>query len=300
LDWPSKAIRIIEPFPPGFGRDPRSRQIAEKLTGIFGQQVYVENRPGAAGRIAGQAVVSAAPDGYTFNMMGTTDLLTKYLYRLSYDLERDLVPVSMIQTVPGVILVRPSLPAKTLMEFIGLAKAHPGELTYGTTGPGSWLHVSALLFSGITGTSFRHVPYGQGSPITDIMGGHIDILFDALNPQYIENVKGQNFRILAVTGRNRVIAFPDVPTFTESGVPEYDSSAITGMFAPKGTSEPIIVKMQTAISQMLQDEALRRQWIAEGGEPIGSTPAEFRARIRSESERWGKIIRVNNIKVESL
>ena len=107
LDWPSKAIRIIEPFPPGFGRDPRSRQIAEKLTGIFGQQVYVENRPGAAGRIAGQAVVSAAPDGYTFNMMGTTDLLTKYLYRLSYDLERDLVPVSMIQTVPGVILVRP-------------------------------------------------------------------------------------------------------------------------------------------------------------------------------------------------
>lgn len=297
-EWPTKPIRIIEPFPPGVARDARTRVIAEKLTDILRQEVYVENRPGAAGRIAAQAAVNAAPDGYTFNMMGTTDLLTKILYHPPYDLERDLIPISMIETVPGAILVRPSLPAKTVMEFISLAKAHPGELTYGSTGPGGWFHVTALLFSNITGTSFRHVPYGQGSPITDLLGGHIDMIFDAAAPQYLENIKAGNLRILAVTGEKRSIALPDAPTFTECGIPAYDPIALYGMFAPKGTPESIVVKMQTAITQMLQEPALRRQWISEGGNPVGSTSAEFAARIRGESERWARVIRENNIKLE--
>jgi tripartite-type tricarboxylate transporter receptor subunit TctC len=296
-EWPARPIRIIESFPAGVARDARTRVIAERLTAALGQQVFVENRPGAAGRIAGQAALSAAPDGYTFIMMGTTDILTKYLYDLSYDMERDFAPVSMIQTSAGALVVRSSLPAQTLLELIGYAKDHPGEMTYGSTGAGGFFHVNALLFASITHTSLKHVPYGQGSPATDLLGGHIDMIFDTVSP-YLENLKAGKLRALAVTGEQRVSVLPDVPTFTESGIPAYDTYALYGLFAPRGTPEPIIAKMQKAISQVVQEPALRSQWISEGGNVVGSTSAEFAARIRSESERWGKIIRSNNIKLE--
>jgi tripartite-type tricarboxylate transporter receptor subunit TctC len=210
-EWPTRPIKLIEPFPAGVARDARTRVIAEKLTGILGQQVYVENRPGAAGRIAGQAAVSAPPDGYTFNMMGITDFLTKYLYNLSYDLERDLVPVTMIETLPGALIVRASLPAKSLAELIAYAKDHPGEMTYGSTGPGGFLHVNALLFSSITDVNLRHIPYGQGSPITDLLADRIDMVFDATSANYLENLKAGRLRVLAVTGKKRVSTLPDVP-----------------------------------------------------------------------------------------
>jgi len=296
--WPTKPIKILEPFPAGVARDGDTRFFAEKLTGILGQQVYVENRPGAAGRMAGQAAVNAAPDGYTFNMMGTTDILTKYLYKLSYDMERDLVAVTMIKTAPAGIVVRPSLPAKSLRELISLATDHPGEMTYGSTGAGGFLHVNALLFSSITNTKFRHVPYASGNPVTDVLGGHIDMVFDGIGPTYLGHIKAEKLRALAVTGEKRTDALPDVPTFIESGVPTYDTHIFYGMFAPKGTPESIVVKMQQAISQILQEPALRHRWASEGATPVGSTSAEFAARIRSESDRWGKVIRANNIKIE--
>jgi len=297
-EWPAKPIKIIESFAAGVARDARTRVIAEKLTGILGQQVYVENRPGAAGRIAAQAAVSATPDGYTFNMMGATDFMAKYLYNLSYDPERDLVPVSMIETLPAALIVRASLPAKSVAELISYAKDHPGELTYGSTGPGGWFHVNALLFSSITHINLRHIPYGQGSPVTDLLGDHIDMVFDAASAIYLENLKAGRLRTLAITGENRVSTLPDVPTFIESGVSAYDAFALYGMFAPKGTPESIILKMQHAILQMLQEPTLRRLWISEGGNPVGSTSAEFAARIRSVSERWRSVIRANNIKLE--
>lgn len=296
--WPTKPIRIIEPFSVGVARDTDTRFFAEKLTGILGQQVYVENRPGAAGRLAGQAAVNAAPDGYTFNMMGTTDILTKYLYKLSYDLERDLVPVTMIKTAPAGVVLRPSLTVRSVKELISHARENPGEMTFGSTGAGGFLHVNALLFSSITGTKFRHVPYANGNPVTDVLGGHIDMIFDGIGPGYLENIKAGKLRALAVTGEQRVGALPDVPTFIESGVPAYDSYILYGMFAPKGVPESVILKMQSAISQILQEPALRRRWASEGGTPVGSTSAEFAARIHSESERWGKIIRANNITLE--
>jgi tripartite-type tricarboxylate transporter receptor subunit TctC len=296
-DWPSKPVRILESFPAGIARDHRTRVIADKLASVLGQQVFVESRPGAAGRIAAQAAVSAPPDGYTFNMMGTSDILTKHLYNLSYDLERDLVPVTMIELLPGSIVVRAALPAKSVADVIAYAKTHPGEMTYGSTGTGGWLHVSALLFANLTSTNLRHVPYGQGSLTADLLGGHIDMVFDA-PPSYLENIRAGNLRVLAVTGAQRSIELPDVPTFFESGFPAYDVYALYGMFAPKGTPEPIIAKMQQAIAQVLREPALRRQWISEGGNPVGSSPAEFAARIRSESDRWGKIIQANDIKLE--
>jgi tripartite-type tricarboxylate transporter receptor subunit TctC len=296
-EWPTKPVRIIESFPAGIARDHRTRVIADKLSALLGQQVFVENRPGAAGRMAAQAAVSAPPDGYTFNMMGTTDILTKHLYNLSYDLERDLVPITMIEQLPGSIVVRAALPAKSVADVITYAKARPGEMTYGSTGPGGWLHVSALLFASLTSTNLRHVPYGQGNLTADLVGGHIDMVFDA-PPSYLENIRVGNLRVLAVTGEQRASELPDVPTFSESDLPAYDVYALYGMFAPRGMPEPIIAKMQQAIAQVLREPALRRQWISEGGNPVGSTGAEFAARIRSESERWGKIIHSNNIKLE--
>src|SRR5262245_48149409 len=157
--WPTKPIRIIEPFPAGIARDHRTRVIADKLSALLGQQVFVENRPGGAGRVAAQAAVSSPPDGYTFNMMGTSDILTKHLYKLGYDMERDLVPVTMVEQLPGAIVVRATLPTKSVADVIRQGKAHPDEMTYGSTGPGGWLHVSGLLFGSLTGTTLRHIPF---------------------------------------------------------------------------------------------------------------------------------------------
>jgi tripartite-type tricarboxylate transporter receptor subunit TctC len=230
-------------------------------------------------------------------MMGTTDILSKHLYNLSYDLERDFVPITMIEKLPGAIVARANLSVKSVADLITHAKARPGEMTYGSTGPGGWLHVSALLFASLTTTNLKHVPYGQGNLTADLLGGHIDLVFDA-PPSYLENIKAGNLRVLAVTGEQRVVELPDVPTFFESGLPAYDVYTLYGMFAPKGTPEPVVAKMQRAITQVLREPALRRQWISEGGNPVGSTPAEFASRIRSESDRWGKIILANNIKLE--
>jgi tripartite-type tricarboxylate transporter receptor subunit TctC len=296
-EWPTKPIRIIESFPAGIGRDARTRVIAEKLSGVLGQQVYVENRPGAGGRIGLQAAVSAPPDGYTFNTFGAIDALAKYLYNLPYDPERDLVPVTLIETLPMAVVVRASLPARSLGELISYAKEHPGEMTYGSTGAGSGFHLNALEFMNLSDVNLRHVPYGQGNLMGDLLGGHIDMVFDAV-PAYLENLKAGKLRALALTGDKRATVLPDVPTFIEIGIPAYDRFATFGLAAPKGTPETIVAKMQKALSQIVQEPALRRQWISEGGNPVGSTSAEFAALIHSLSERWGKIVRANNLKIE--
>lgn len=296
-EWPTKPIRIIESFPAGVARDARTRVIAEKLSGVLGQQVYVENRPGAGGRIGLQAAVSAPPDGYTFNTFGANDILAKYLYNLPYEPERDLVPVTLIETLPIVVVVRASLPARSLGELISYAKEHPGEMTYGSTGAGSFFHLNALEFMNLTDVNLRHVPYGQGNLMGDLLGGHIDMVFDAV-PAYLENLRAGKLRALALTGEKRATALPDVPTFIEIGIRGYDRFATFGLAAPKGTPEPIIAKMQKAVSQIVQEPALRRQWISEGTNPVGSTSAEFAAVLRSLSERWGKIVRANNLKIE--
>ena len=296
-DWPTRPIRIIESFPVGVARDPRTRVIAEKLSGLLRQQVYVENRPGAGGRIGAQAAISAPPDGYTFAMLGLTDILAKYLYKLPYDPERDLVPVCMVETLPVVLVVRKSLPAPSLGKLIDHANEHPGEMTYGSSGVGGFFHINALRFTNLAGINLRHVPYGQGNLTTDLLGGHVDMVFDAV-PVYAENLKAGNLRALALTGEKRMAILPDVPTFSESGLPAYDRFALYGLAAPKGTPDTIISKMQQAISQTLRESDLRRQWVNEGGNPIGSTSTEFAERLRVESEQLAAIVRANNLKIE--
>jgi tripartite-type tricarboxylate transporter receptor subunit TctC len=192
-----------------------------------------------------------------------------------------------------------SFPAlrRSRLRLIEYAKAHPGKLTYGSTGNGLFLHLNGVLFAAITGTELRHIPYLQGSPFTDLLGGHIDMVVDALPPT-MENIKAGRLRALALSSDRRVPGLPDVPTFAESGFPAFTVHGAYGLAAPKGTPEAIIARMQKAITQVVQDRALREQWESQGGMPIASSPAEFAARLRADDELWGRVIRENRIRPE--
>ena len=294
--WPGKPVRIIEYFPAGVARDSRTRVLAEKLSGVLGQQVYVENRPGASGRIALDAAAKAPPDGSTFAMIGSGDFINRHLFELPYNIERDFEPVSGIETVPVAAVARAGLPVTDLVSLIRYAKEHPGELTFASPGVGSFHHMNGLLFCNVTGTTMRHVPYGQSSPQQDLLGGHVDLTFDAL-PSWLENIKAGRLRAFAITGASRVGVLPDVPTFTEIGVPAYDTRGVYGLVAPKGTAQPIIAKMQQAVHTAVFEPALHSQWTSQGGDPVAGTPAEFAAQIRSESERWAEVVRANGVKI---
>jgi tripartite-type tricarboxylate transporter receptor subunit TctC len=270
--------------------------IAEKLSAALRQQVYVENRPGASGRIGLAAAAKSAPDGYTFAMIGPGDLIMRHLYELPYDLESDFDAVSMIEIVPVVAVARASLPVANIAELISYAKDNPGKLKFGSQGVGSFHHMNGTLFANLTGTDLQHIPYGQGNPGADLLGGHIDLMFDALNP-WLENISAGLLRALAVTGEERPKALPGLATFRECGLPDYDVYALYGLVAPKGTPDVIIRKLQAVMSQVVHEPNLFQRWTNEGGHPIGSTPTEFTARIRSESDRWASIIRANGIKI---
>lgn len=297
--WPTRPVRIIESLPAGVARDNATRTLAQKLSVILRQRVFVENRPGAGGRIAASAAAKAAPDGYTFIMMGTAELaITRHLLVLPYDIERDFTPVSMVAEVPVALVVRPSLPVATLAELIAYAKAHPDELTYGSTGQGLFLHLNGALLASSAGIQIRHIPYLQGSPFTDLLGGHVDMVIDALQATY-QNALAGKLRALAITGNHRARVMPSLPTFAEAGLPTYDVHGFYGLLAPKGTPDAITARLRAAISEAVKDPALQFQL----GDPVGATiyassSEEFAKRIQSESERWGAVIRANNIKIQ--
>jgi tripartite-type tricarboxylate transporter receptor subunit TctC len=297
--WPTGPIRILESLPAGVARDNATRILAQKLSTILGQQVLVENRPGAAGRTAGLAAAKAKPDGYTFIMMGTSELaIIRHLYKLDYDIDYDFEPVSMVAEVPVALVVRASLPVRTLAEFIAYAKTHRNQLTYGSTGPGLFLHLNGALFARDAGINLRHIPYLQGSPFTDLLGGHVDMVIDALQPTY-ENILAGKLRGLALSGGHRAKVLPDLPTFAEAGLPAYNVHGFYGLLAPRGTPAQIIKSLQEAVAQALKDPAVQFQL----GDPVGattaaSTPAEFASRIRQESDRWGNVVHANNINLE--
>ncbi len=257
--WPAGPVRIIESLPAGVARDNATRILAQKLSIILGQPVLVENRPGAASRTAGAAAAKASPDGYTFIMMGSSELaIIRHLYHLSYDIERDFDPVSMVATVPVALVVRPSLPTRTLAEFIAYAKSHPDELTYGSTGPGLFLHLNGALLASKAEIKLRHIPYQQGSPFTDLLGEHVDMVIDALQPTY-ENILSGKLRGIALTGNHRAKVLPDLPTFAEAGLPDFDVHGFYGFLAPKGTPTVIVSRLRGAIAEALKDTNVQFQ-----------------------------------------
>jgi tripartite-type tricarboxylate transporter receptor subunit TctC len=296
-DYPNRTVRIIVPFAPGGSTDVVARILADKLGTELKQSFVVENRSGAGGNIGADAVAKASPDGYTL-LMGTTGVLAinKYLYKeMSFDPERDLVPVSYTSLITNILVVNPQVPAKTVSELVALARAKPGSLTFASSGAGSSTHLSAELFKSMAGVDILHVPYkGSSQAITDLMGGQVTMLFDNA-PSSIPFVEQGKLRALAVTSTKRLPNLPDVPTLDEAGVKGYESLSWSGIMAPAGTPKRVIDKLNAAIEKILRDPDVKQRFASLGVDPVGGPPEAFSRHIRAESEKWARVVKTANI-----
>jgi tripartite-type tricarboxylate transporter receptor subunit TctC len=296
--YPTRPVRLIVGFAAGGGTDIVARLVAQWLSERLGQNFLVENRPGAGGNIGTEAVVHARPDGYTLLMAGAVNTVNETLYdRLNFSFVRDIAPVASVMRIPQIIDVHPSLPVKTLPEFIAYAKANPGKLNMGSGGVGTPQHVAGELFKMMTGVSIVHVPYRGGAPaVADLLGGQVQVMFDVM-PESIEYIRAGKLRPLAVTTTTRLPVMPDIPTVSEF-VPGYEATYWHGVGVPKNTPDDIIDTLNKEINLALADPKIRARFADLGGTAMGGSPADFGKLIAEETERWGKVIRAANIKPE--
>lgn len=294
-DYPTRPIRLIIGFPPGYATDIVARLIAQALSERLGQQVAVENHPGAATNIAAEEVIKSAPDGYTLLGMTVTNIVNATLYRdLKFDITRDITPVVATFTSPNVLVVTPSLPAKTLPEFIAYAKANPGKINYASAGFGTAPNVDAELFKMMTGVNLVHIPY-SGSFLPDLLSGQVQVAFPPI-PLAIANIRNGKLRALAVTSATRSDALPGIPAVAEF-VPGFEASIWHGIGAPKQTPAQIVDKLNSQINLVLADPKVKERFANLGGAALGGSPADFAKLITSEIEKWGKVIRTADIKL---
>jgi tripartite-type tricarboxylate transporter receptor subunit TctC len=298
-DYPNRPVRIIVPFAPGGSTDVVARILADRLGSELKQGFVVENKPGAGGNIGADAVAKATPDGYTL-LMGTTGVLAinKYLYKdMSFDADRDLAPVSYTSLITNILVVNPQVPARTVQELVRLAKADPGRLTFASSGAGSSTHLSAELFKSMAGVDILHVPYkGSSQALTDVMAGQVTMLFDNA-PSSIPFIEQGRLRAVAVTSTRRLPNLPDVPTIDEAGVKGYESLSWSGIVAPAATPRRVIDKLNATIEKILREPDVREKFAKLGVEPVGGPPEAFSRHIRGESEKWGRVVRTANIKL---
>jgi len=297
--YPNKPVRLILPFPPGGAIDTLARIIGPQLSEALGQQVVMENRPGAAGNIGAEIVAKSPPDGYTV-LMGAIPLsISVTLYsKLGYDLVRDLAPVSLLASTPNIVVVHPSVPAKSVKELIALAKARPGQLDFASSGSGGSPHLAGALFNNLAGTRMNHIPYKGGGPaVIALVAGECSVGF-ATAPSVIHHVNSGRLRGLAVTSAQRAPLVPDLPTVSEAGVPGYEAGAWQGLLVPTGTRREIISRLEAESSKVLKLPEVKERIDAAGLTPIGSTPEDFGAYLRSEIEKWGKVVRSVGMRVE--
>ena len=296
-EYPNRPVKIVVPFAPGGSTDVVARILADKLQGELKQSFVIENRPGAGGNIGADVVAKSNPDGYTL-LMGTTGVLAinNYLYKdMSFDPQRDFAPVSYTSLITNILVVNPNVPAKTVPELIALAKAKPGELTFASSGAGSSTHLSGELFKSMTGTDIVHVPYkGSSQAITDLVSGHVTMLFDNA-PSSMPFVQQGKLRAIAVTSTRRMPSLPDVPTIDESGVKGYESLSWSGIVAPAATPRPVIAKLNAAIERILAMPDVKKRFADLGVDAVGGPPEAFARQIRAESEKWGRIVKSANI-----
>jgi tripartite-type tricarboxylate transporter receptor subunit TctC len=297
-DYPSRPVRIIAGFAAGGGVDITARLIGQWLNERLGQSFVTENRPGAGGNIGTEAVVNAAPDGYTLLLSTVPNAVNASLYeKLNFNFLRDTAPVGGIIRVPMVILLNPSVPAKTVPEFIGYAKANPGKINMASAGNGSAPHMAGELFKMLAGVDLVHIPYrGQGPALTDLLGGDVQVLF-ATAPGTTDYIRTGKLRALAVTSAARAEVLPELPTVADF-VPGYEASQWYGLSAPKNTSADIVGKLNREINAALADPRMRERLAAIGGEPLPGSPAEFGKLIAEETEKWAKVVRAAGIKPE--
>jgi len=297
--YPERPIRVLVPAAVGTGLDLDARAITEKMSARLGQPLVMENRPAAGGIVAMDMASKAAPDGYTVVIAGAGALAAfPYLYsKLPYDAERDFVPVSLMQVLPIVAAVHPSLGVESLQELIAMARARPGEITFASQGNGTFVHLAGELFKAVAGVDLKHVPYGAQSPITDLAGGHVKAMFTGIAPVFA-NFKAGNVKILAVSARERIAIIGAVPTFIEAGVPAYDAAAWNGIVAPRGTPAAAVARLNAVAAHAVNDQEVKERMLRFGGVPVGSTPEEFTSFLRAERAKWSKLIREAGLRLD--
>ncbi len=303
--WPSKPVRIVVPFPPGGTTDIVARAIGVELQRMWQHPVVIENRPGAGGNIGADLVAKAAPDGYTL-LMGTvgTHAINKALFeqsgaKMPFDPAKDFVPITLVAGVPNVMVVNAKLPVNSVAEFIVYAKARPGQLNMASSGNGTSIHLSGELFKTVTGVYMVHFPYRGSAPaITDLIAGNMTVMFDNL-PSALPHIKSGRLKALAVTSRTRSPALPDVPTVEEAaGLKGFDASSWFGLFAPAGTPRAIVDKIQNDVAKALAQPEVRERFIGQGADPGGNSPDQFAAFIRAETDKWTRVVKFSNAKVD--
>ena len=298
--FPVKPVRIIVAFPPGGGTDIVARLLGQKLSEAWGQQAIVDNRAGASGVIGTEAAARAAPDGYTW-FMGTMGNLTvnQHLYaKMPVDPQRDLTALSQVVAVHFVMVSHPSLPAKNVKELIALAKAHPGQINYSSSGPGGAPHLAGELLKSMAGINLVHIPYkGSGPSFTDLLGGQVSLTCDSL-VQALPYIKAGKLNALGVLGSKRSKLLPDVPTIAESGVPGYELTNWFGLVVPAATPRELVNRLYGDVSKALAPSDIREKLQAMGADVVGSTPDQFAAFMKSETAKWAKIVKQANIRAE--
>ena len=298
-DYPARPIRIVVPFSSGGAVDGPTRVIAQELSRRLGQQVVVENKPGAGATIGSEEVARSAPDGYTLLLASQTNAISASLYaKLAFKPIDDFTPISLIGREPGVLVVHPSLPVHSVRELIAYANANPGKLYFSSSGNGSGQHLFAVMFASMAGITMNHVPYrGSGQATTDLIGGQVQLAMPGL-ASMLGHIKAGRLRALAVTGMQRSPQLPQVPTLAESGLKDYAAYVWMGLLAPKGTPAPIVERLNRELAAALASDEVKSYMSRASIEPVGSTPAEFGAYFREERERWAKIIRETGARVD--
>jgi len=298
-NWPTRPIKVLVGYPPGGFTDVTARLICDKLTQRLGQQVIVDNKPGANGIVAVDALSNAAPDGQTFAVVIAAHAANTTLYKkLPYDPKKDLAAVSLIGQSPLLAAVNNDAPYKTAKDLIAFAKANPGKISYGSSGNGSAVHLSTELLKSLTGTRMVHIPYrGSAAALTDLLGGQIHLFMDAAQG-LIGPGKAGKVRLIGVASEKRLPALPEVPTFVEQGIKGFVASTWAGVLAPAGTPAPIVKRMADEIAAIVRMDDVRARLEAMGTIPVGSTPVEFQAFIDAETAKWGKVIRESNVTLD--
>jgi len=298
--YPAKPVRIIVPFPPGGPVDTLARIVGQHLSPALGQQVIVDNRPGANGIIGTDLASKAAPDGYTLLMgnLGPIAINVSLYRKLPYDPVKNFAPVAMVAVAPQILVAHPSLPARSVRELVQLAKARPGQLVYGSPGTGSGAHLSMELFKTMARVDIVHIPYKGATPaLADLLGGQTSLVLSSIVPAQ-PFVKTGKLRGLAVTGRTRAPALPGVPTMAESGLPGFEALAWFGVLAPAGSPQVIVSRLNSEIARILQKPEIKDQLAGFGSEPGSGTPEDFAAYIKAEIGKWRKVIGDAGIKAE--
>jgi tripartite-type tricarboxylate transporter receptor subunit TctC len=297
--YPSKPIRFILPFPPGGGTDILGRLLAERLATQLGQPVVVENRGGAGGNLGAEAAARSAPDGYTIVLVAPSLAISPSLYKkLAYDPIKDFAPVSLVATVPNVMVTNPSVPARTLADFIAIAKRKPGGMNFGSGGNGTSNHLAGELFNIVAGVRLVHVPYkGVNLAMNDVMSGEVHLVVIGI-PAAAPHIKAGKLRALAVIDSKRAAALPDVPTVAEAGLPDFEVTTWYGVLAPAGTPRPVVARLNAEIVKAMKSPEMNARLAAMATEPVTSTPEGFSDLIRREIVKWGKVVRAAGLKAD--